>query len=168
MKRDIDALIESNQGIVGNIARKHFSSRLPDDDLMQCGMIGLWEAAEKWSGLDPFPAFARVCIYHNLMDYVRGLSAKKRLPCDPIEDADIAQEDKHDDLETLDLLTEFSRVFPIESTEYAVLSNVALFGDILTVARLLSLDAREVRKIAKRTYGAIIEAREAKEQRNKE
>ena len=168
MKRDIETLIANNQGIVHNVARKHFASRRPDDDLIQCGMIGLWEAAEKWGGVDPFPAFARVCVYHNMMDYVRGLTAKKRAQWEELTEADIAEEDQYTDLDTTELLTEISQVFPLESIEYAILSHIALNGEIRPVERFLSLDISEVQKIAKRAWRAIIEARRAKEYKDKE
>lgn len=168
MKRDIDALIERNTGIVGNVARKHFASRLPDDDLLQCGLIGLWEAAQKWGGVDPFPAFARICIYHNMLDYVRGLSAMKRAPCEELKAADAAEEDQYTDLETAELLDEIGRVFPVGSEEHLLLSELALNGDIRAVARCSGLNVSKVRKAAKRAYRAVIEAREAKENKDKE
>ena len=168
MKRDIDALIESNQGIVGNIARKHFSSRLPDDDLMQCGLIGLWEAAQKWSGNDDFTPFARVCIYHNMLDYVRGLSAKKRTPCEELGEADEPTEDDYSGLDAAELCREFARVLMEDTLEYVVLSQIALNGDIRAVADILSMDVSEERKVAKRAYRAVIKAREAKGNKDKE
>lgn len=160
MSRDIDALIENNLCIVQSVARTHFASRLPDDDLIQCGLIGLWEAAQKWSGNDDFPPFARVCIYHNMLDYVRGLSAKKRTPCEELEEADEPTEDDYSGLDAADLCRELARVLLEDTREYIVLSQLALNGDIRAVADILDMDVSEVRKVAKRAYKAVKKARE--------
>ncbi len=160
MKRDIDALIENNIDIVQSVARKHFASRLPDDDLIQCGLIGLWEAAQKWSGSGDFPAFAKICIYHNMLDYVRGLSAKKRTPCEDLNESDKAAEDDYSNLDAAELCREFARVLLENTLEYVVLSQLALNGDICAVADGLGVDVSEVRKVAKRAYRAVKRARE--------
>ena len=168
MNRDIDALIENNLCIVQSVARTHFASRLPDDDLIQCGLIGLWEAAQKWSGNNDFPPFARVCIYHNMLDYVRGLSAKKRQPCEGLEETEEPTEDNYSGLDAAELCREFAKVLMEDTREYVILSQIALNGDIYAVADILNMDVSEVRKVAKKAYKAVKKAREAKEQEDKE
>ena len=160
MTPDVNSLVEGNAGLVKRIARKHFLSRLPDDDLEQCGLIGLWEAAEKWNGTGNFAAFARPCIYHNMLDYVRGLNAKKRQEYNFLDGEEDRTEDEQNDFDALELCAEFARVLLENTLEYIVLSQIALNGDICAVAGNLGLSVAEVRKVAKRAYNAVEKARE--------
>jgi RNA polymerase sigma factor (sigma-70 family) len=68
---ELNALLEENRDLVYAVARARFPSRADDPDLLQCGMIGLWEAVQKWDGIRSFTPFARTCIYHNMLDHVR-------------------------------------------------------------------------------------------------
>lgn len=159
VERDIDSLVENNVHLVRQVARARFASRLPDDDMEQCGLIGLWEAAQKWSGTVDFPPFARVCIFHNMLDYVRGMSAKKRQPFEELDETE-ETEDITADLDTVELCAEFGRVLLEHTLEYTVLTQIALNGDIHAVADQLGLEVSEVRSIAKRAYRAVKRARE--------
>ncbi len=160
MANDIDTLIENNISLVRKVANKHFAARLPDDDLVQCGLIGLWEAATKWTGKGDFKTFARTCIYHNMLDYARGLNAKKRAPCEELTGNEEAAEDDYSQMEYEDLCSEFSRVLLDNTLEYIILTQLALKGEIQPVADFLGIDGSEVRKVAKRAYRAVKQARE--------
>ncbi len=70
-EKDLNALLEENRPLVYAVARSRFPSRADDPDLLQCGMIGLWEAVEKRDSVRHFQAFARTCIYHNMLDHIR-------------------------------------------------------------------------------------------------
>ena len=71
-RKTVEALINKHVGLVEWVASRHFSTYKEDQDLFQCGLIGLWEAAETWTGKGKFPAYARVCINHNMLDYIRS------------------------------------------------------------------------------------------------
>lgn len=73
-KMEVDKLVQDNQGLVYHVARKSFCSRFGDEDLIQCGFIGLWNAAKVWDEERPFSSFACICIRNAMLDYLRGES----------------------------------------------------------------------------------------------
>lgn len=147
-------LVESNVGLVSQIARNRFSSRMGDDDLIQSGMIGLWEAAQKWNGKTDFQPFARVCIYNNMLDYVRGLGATHN---DTEELLEILEGDSDDweRLEDAEILERIGRAWPAGSREYMILSNLARGVDKRTVATRMGLKTYQVTRIAKRAMKRV-------------
>ena len=164
MPENTDTLVWQYWGLVADVARRRFSSRLPDDDLMQCGYIGLWEAAKAWDHVCEFAPYAKISIYHNMLDYVRGFSAIKRRPEEPIEDNEAAEQLTESDLlqmDYIDLCNEFAEVLGINSTEYMVLSQIALNGEIQATAAAIGITGIECHQIAKRAYRAVKRAREA-------
>ena len=54
-----------------------------DDDALQCGLIGLWEACRAWDGKRSFAPMARRCITHNIIDCLRAQKQDARLPACP-------------------------------------------------------------------------------------
>lgn len=62
-----------------------------DDDALQCGLIGLWEACRAWDGRRSFVAMARRCITHNIIDCLRTQKQDAWLPDDLGGDADEAR-----------------------------------------------------------------------------
>ena len=70
---EIEALIQAHRGLVTAIAAR-FGDLSRDPDLLQCGMIGLWRAAECWDGEHPFPALASVCIRNAMYSHLRQVS----------------------------------------------------------------------------------------------
>lgn len=147
-------LVESNVGLVSQIARARFSSRMGDDDLIQSGMIGLWEAAQKWNGKTEFQPFARVCIYNNMLDYVRGLGTK----CNDTEELPENLEDDSggwDRLEDAEMLERIGRAWPAGSREHVILSNLARGADKRTVAARMGLKTYQVTRIAKRAVRRV-------------
>ena len=66
------ALLEKYRPLVRTVARSVSREAARDEDALQCGFIGLWEAAERWDGRRPFAPLARRCIRCNIMDYLRG------------------------------------------------------------------------------------------------
>jgi RNA polymerase sigma factor (sigma-70 family) len=73
-KMEVDKLVQENQGLVYHVAHKSFGSRLGDEDMIQCGFIGLWNAARVWDEERPFSSFACICIKNAMLDYLRGES----------------------------------------------------------------------------------------------
>ena len=147
-------LVESNVGLVRKVARGRFPAYIGDDDLLQSGMIGLWEAAQKWNGKTAFQPFARTCIYHNMLDYVRGLGAKRN----DTEELPETLEDKSggwDRLENAEMLERIGRAWPAGSREHEILSNLAVGADKRAVAARLGLKTYQVTRIAKRAVKRV-------------
>lgn len=146
-------LVEQYIELVGRVARRRFASRLPDDDLLQAGRIGLWEAARAWDGGKDFAGFARSCIYHNMLDYVRALGAKHDDTEELPENLEGGAE--WDDLDNAELLEQIGRAWPVGSPEHTILSNLACGDDKRAVAARMGLKTYQVTRIAKRAVKRV-------------
>ena len=87
-----EKLILDNLYLVNSVAKK-FGQLAYDDDVIQCGRIGLWQAAEKWDGKREFKSFAKVCIRHAIIDHLRG-PQRWESPIDTFDD--VGAEDEWD------------------------------------------------------------------------
>lgn len=87
--KDVDAIIEENVPLVKSIAASLDAAQ--DDDAVQSGMIGLWEAAERWDGERPFRPLARKCIRCNIIDYIRGQRPDAQLEYDVEADTSLSE-----------------------------------------------------------------------------
>jgi RNA polymerase sigma factor (sigma-70 family) len=85
-----DELILENLYLVNSVARK-FGELANDDDVIQCGRIGLWQAAEKWDGKREFKSFAKVCIRHAIIDHLRGIQ-RWESPIDTFDEVGVEDE----------------------------------------------------------------------------
>lgn len=106
-----EELIVNNQRLVFHVAKK-FSKMAWDEDMLQCGLIGLWKAAETWEGRGPFSAYAIPCIEHAMIDYLRTKKPQETT-------ADYLEEEGAEDEK--DLLVAIKEAFPPESIERSVL-----------------------------------------------
>lgn len=148
MAADVDTLVTSNLDLVREIAQKRFAGRRGDDDLIQMGNIGLWEAAQRWDGSGSFRAYAYICVYHNMVDYVRKPS---RLMGEwPKTDEDGEEYLYYDDLATMELLGDINNAWPEGTQENKVLSLLAVGYDRSAVAAQMGLGVRQVARLAKR------------------
>ena len=60
-------LIEDNLNLVYYIIRKYYPNNIGDEDLIQCGMLGLCRAADKWDeSKSQFSTFASSCIINEI------------------------------------------------------------------------------------------------------
>lgn len=164
MGQNVDKLVEDNIGLVRQVARKRFAARLPDDDLEQCGLIGLWEAAKDWNGKGEFAPLARTAIYHNMLDHVRSQGAKRNTQGEELREDDKTLEDNYCNLDQQELFSEFERVLGAGSLPCFILCQIVLNAQIQPVARFLGLEVCEVRKVARRAWRAVKRARETIEQ----
>lgn len=67
----VEELIRRYRPMVYAAARRVAPWLRQDEDLLQCGLIGLWKAAEQWDEERPFPALARRCIENEMVTYLR-------------------------------------------------------------------------------------------------
>ena len=162
-------LVEQYIDLVPKVARRRFASRLPDDDLIQAGNIGLWEAAKRWSGNCEFEKFAKVCIYHNMLDHVRSGNTKQRERETELQDDDgeeDGEEPYFDELAVMELCDDINKAWPRrDSKENKVLTMLAVGYDKRACADVLGLDVPQVSRIAKRAYRRFNEQIRALEQK---
>jgi RNA polymerase sigma factor (sigma-70 family) len=60
-------LIEDNMKLVYYIVRRDYPTYIADEDIIQCGMLGLCRAAEKWDETkSKFSTFASKCIKNEI------------------------------------------------------------------------------------------------------
>lgn len=148
MAVDVDTLVASNLDLVKEIAHKRFAGRRGDDDLIQMGNIGLWEAAQRWDGSGNFRKYAYICVYHNMIDYVRKPS---RLMGEwPMTDEDGEEYIYDDDLAIMDLMWTIDKAWPRDTPENKVLTLLAAGYNRRETAAQMGLDVRQVIRLAKK------------------
>jgi RNA polymerase sigma factor (sigma-70 family) len=64
MTNDKQQLIEDNIKLVHYIISREYPTYAFDEDIAQCGMVGLCRAANSWQGLGLFSTYAGKCIRH--------------------------------------------------------------------------------------------------------
>ena len=61
-------LIEDNMNLVYSLVSREYPSYLFDEDIMQCGMLGLCKAADTWrEEKGKFSIYAWICIRHEIL-----------------------------------------------------------------------------------------------------
>lgn len=65
-------LIEDNMNLVYSVISKEYPTYINDEDIVQCGMVGLCNAAEKWNdSKSTFSTFAWKCIRNEIVQEFR-------------------------------------------------------------------------------------------------
>lgn len=73
--------IEENINLVYFIINKYYKSYSKDEDIIQCGMLGLCKAAERWEPTkSKFSTFAGSCI-RNEIKYELQARTKRQVEC---------------------------------------------------------------------------------------
>lgn len=153
MDRDaVEALIQSHMGLVKWVASRCFSAYQEDQDLLQCGLIGLWEAAETWAGKGKFPAYARVCIKHNMLDYIR--SKRREHPTVELTEQDGEEDTSLEDmgLGEPEMAEKIKAAWPPNSRERLILLALHTGVSKQAIAAAQGLNTYQVTRIAKRAW----------------
>jgi RNA polymerase sigma factor (sigma-70 family) len=148
-REEIERLIRTHYDLVKMTARRCFPRHFGDEDMLQCGLIGLWEAARRWNGRGDFLPLARRCVLNNMKDYVRAenraaaIAARYReqRACPPRRSAPAGARDQ----ERL-----VRRVWPADSRERLVLLALIRGESPRAAAARLGLDARAFRRLVLR------------------
>ena len=140
---DVNELLSRYEGLVREAAYR--LGRENDDDALQCGRVGLWEAAMVWDGVRPFEPLARRCIRNNIIDYVRRPAPQEDelpddLPSEPLEEAESREE----------LLARVRAAFPRRSRERKILVALIRGGDKRSIAVKLGVSERTVVRTARK------------------
>ncbi len=150
--REVEDLIRAHLHLVPSAARRYFPGSREDQDLLQAGRIGLWQAACRWDGARPFPPYARVCIYNAMLDYLRR--EQSRAPTEPLRE-DLPAPSLERELGDLDLQDRIRAAWPAGSRERTIL--LALSGPTgkTELARDMGLSLRQVSRLAKKAWAKV-------------
>jgi len=153
---EAELLTDGQLRLVPLTARRFFPRLARDEDLLQCGLIGLWEASRSWSGRGEFSSYACHCILNNMRDYLRAES--KALP-PPVrqerEQADWYVEDKL--IDELDMISRIHAAWPENSRERYVLLALSAGVSRQSVAAALGVQLHTVRRIAARAMERLMQ-----------
>lgn len=81
----VEELIRRYRPMVYAAARRLAPWLRQDEDLLQCGLIGLWKAAERWDETRPFPPLARRCVENEMVSHLRR--QRRQVPTVPLDRA---------------------------------------------------------------------------------
>lgn len=75
-------LLYKYRNLVRSKVKSYFLVGAERDDLLQVGMIGLWQAIVDYKAAKAtsFPAFAKVCIHRHLITAIKAATRQKQLP----------------------------------------------------------------------------------------
>ena len=142
----VEELIRRYRPMVYAAARRVAPWLRQDEDLLQCGLIGLWKAAEGWDEARPFPPLARRCIENEMCTYLRQRREVPTVPLRRMEET-LVYEDDHSAWELADAV---ERITAPGSRERALLLAVAEGYTVTEAARRLGMPrqtaARKLRR----------------------
>lgn len=159
----VEELIRRYRPVVYAAARRLAPWLREDEDLLQCGLIGLWKAAEGWDEARPFPPLAKRCVENEMRTYLRQQSRQARtVPLRRMEDSLIYEED-WSTVETTDAI---ERATAPRSRERALLLAAADGYTVAQAARRLGIPRqsaqRKLRRAARRLGYAPEVAKDSK------
>ena len=159
-------LLYKYRNLVRSKVKSYFLVGAEREDLLQVGMIGLWQAIVDYrhDKATSFPAFAKVCIHRHIITAIKAATRQKQVPLNtslslevPADDdssdwnmADVLQTGDEDDPEELLLRTEDSRrlhslLFQMLSEfEWRVLAGYQLGKSYREIARELHCKTKSV------------------------
>lgn len=144
----INEIIEKNERLVREVAYR--LGKENDDDAIQQGRIGLWEAAKAWDGDRPFEPLARRCIRNNIIDYSRYKATEE----DELTE-DVAAEEPADEESKEELLARIKDTFTRRSAEWKVLSSLLSGKTKKCIAQRLGVSERTVDRIARKAVETL-------------
>jgi len=150
---EVERLIAENQRLVRLTAQRYHPTRIHDQDLLQSGLIGLWEAATQWQEQGTFQPYARRCILNNMRDYLR--TGKRSIQEVNQRQPEEAEDCEDDTIDHIDLIRRIEKAWPENSRERLVLIALSNGQSKLQIAVALGVQTQTVQKIAKRAYARI-------------
>lgn len=157
----VDDLLKENMHLVKKVVRRYFPRYSQDEDLTQCGLIGLWEAAKHWDGRGEFAPYAILCIRHNMIDYIRAGRKMVQLE-EPLQDNIPEQgSEMQDDPDGLHLLKEIKTAWPEQSRERKMLILLMSGISKREACKRLGVSRQTGSRIAKRAWGKVKKQKEA-------
>lgn len=86
---DLNKLIKDNVNLVYYILHRHFPNHVNDEDAVQVGRIGIWNAAMKYDNKrSKWEPFLYTVILNELRRYFRTMNAAREIPSNMIDSLD--------------------------------------------------------------------------------
>lgn len=148
----VEELIRRYRPLVASTARRVCPRLSRDEDLLQCGMIGLWRAAEVWDGVRPFSPLAKRCIQNEMLRHLRYLSRQARtVPLLPDEPRCYEE-----DFTRVELESDLARKFTPSSAEETTIALVLAGYPMKDAAQAAGASPRPMRRRLKRKMGRLL------------
>lgn len=152
----VELLIHRYMPLVYKLARRIHPQNPRDEDLLQCGVIGLWRAAEAWDQERPFGPLARAYARGEMVDHLRKMGKSPQTV--PLEGRTEAEET---DFTGVELRADAVRLLP-EGSRRRALTLAVLDGNTLQdAARGVGIRPARARKTLKRAARKLTDFRES-------
>ncbi|MCX8053615.1 MAG: RNA polymerase sporulation sigma factor SigH [Armatimonadetes bacterium] len=114
--RASEYLLYKYRGLVRAKARSYYLVGGDRDDLLQIGMIGLWQSIIDYSPEKhiPFVSFARICIERHIITAIKAATRQKQAPLNNAVSLDYFAEDPDSDFDLSDVLISDAELDPEE------------------------------------------------------
>jgi len=109
-------LLYKYRNLVRSKVKSYFLVGAEREDLLQVGMIGLWQAIVDYkpAKATSFPAFAKVCIHRHIITAIKAATRQKQLPLNTSLSLEVPSEDDSSDWNMSDILQTDSASDPEE------------------------------------------------------
>lgn len=109
-------LLYKYRNLVRNKVRSYFLIGAEKEDLLQVGMIGLWQAVVDYRAdkAISFPAFARICIQRHIITAIKTATRQKQIPLNTSLSLESPSDDSSSDWTLSDILTSDETADPEE------------------------------------------------------
>lgn len=109
-------LLYKYRNLVRSKVKSYFLVGAEREDLLQVGMIGLWQAIVDYkpAKATSFPAFAKVCIHRHIITAIKAATRQKQLPLNTSLSLEVPSEDENSDWSMSDILQTDSTTDPEE------------------------------------------------------
>jgi RNA polymerase sporulation-specific sigma factor len=107
-------LLYKYRNLVRSKVKSYFLVGAEREDLLQVGMIGLWQAIVDYKPekATSFPAFAKVCIHRHIITAIKAATRQKQLPLNQSLSLEVPSEDEFSDWNMSDILQTDSTTDP--------------------------------------------------------
>lgn len=107
-------LLYKYRNLVRNRVRSYFLVGAEKEDLLQVGMIGLWQAVIDYSPdkAISFPAFARICIQRHIITAIKTATRQKQIPLNTSLSLESPSDESSSEWTLSDILTSDEAVDP--------------------------------------------------------
>lgn len=111
-----EVLLYKYRNLVRNKVRSYFLVGAEREDLLQVGMIGLWQAVVDYrpDKAISFPAFARICIQRHIITAIKTATRQKQIPLNTSLSLESPSDESTSEWTLSDILTSDETVDPEE------------------------------------------------------
>jgi len=116
IEKAAEYLLYKYRNLVRNKVRSYFLVGAEKEDLLQVGMIGLWQAVVDYRAdkAISFPAFARICIQRHIITAIKTATRQKQIPLNTSLSLESPQDESSSEWTLSEILTSEETVDPEE------------------------------------------------------